>query len=194
MGVIYCYLYPDFADFEVTVALHRLKNAGGKEIVPIADTMAPVKSQSGLFYLPQATIQEADAEAEGILIPGGPIGPGQNALLPLLQAMDGKKKLLAAICFGPQFLARAGILNRHLFTTSCTAEHLASLNVPDFFPRHNEKPERVVRDGHVISAQGPALVDFAAEVCRYFGVYETDEKEHRELWNICDGKKGEFHA
>ncbi len=194
MGVIYCWLYPDFADFEVMVALHRLRNAGGMEIVPLAETLEPVKSQSGLVYLPKEQIDRADPQAEGIILPGGPIRMDQNAVLPLLQAMDEQKKLIAAICFGPQFLARAGILNRHLFTTSCQPEMLEALSVADFFPRQHFRDQRVVRDGHVITAQGPALVDFAAEVCRYFGVYETGEQEYRELWNICDGRKGTQHA
>lgn len=195
MAVIYCYLYPEFADFEVTILLHRLHNAGGMQVITLGEKMEPVKSQSGLVYLPDALLSRARAEdAAGLVIPGGPICNQQNAALPLIRAMDEQGRLLAAICFGPQFLGRAGVLDRHLFTTSCSEETIRHLGVADPFPRQNFRDARVWQDGHVITAQGHAPVDFAAAVCRYFGVYDDPEKEYRELWNICDGKKGKFHA
>mgnify|MGYP003295022062 FL=1 len=193
MKTIYCYIYPDFADFEVTILLHRLRNAGGYKIVTLAETEKPVMSQSGLCYLPDKRISQADAyEAAGLIIPGGPICNEQNAIVPLVQKMDEQGKLLAAICFGPQFLGRAGVLDGHTYTTSCTAETIRQLNVCDPFPRRNFRSARVWQDGHVITAQGHAPVDFAAAVCRYLGVYDDPEKEYRELWKICD--RGEEHA
>ena len=42
MKTIYCYIYPDFADFEVTILVHRLRNAGGYKIVTLAETEEPL--------------------------------------------------------------------------------------------------------------------------------------------------------
>lgn len=193
MKTIYCYIYPDFADFEVTILLHRLRNAGGYKIVSLAEAEEPVMSQSGLRYLPDKRIREAEAnEAAGLIIPGGPICNEQNAIVPLVQKMDEQGKLLAAICFGPQFLGRAGVLDGHTYTTSCSEETIRQLNVCDPFPRCNFRSARVWQDGYVITAQGHAPVDFAAAVYRYLGVYDDPEKEYRELWKICD--RGEEHA
>lgn len=187
MRTIYCYIYPDFADFEVTILLHRLRNAGGCRIVTIAETPEPVTAQSGLRYLPDMLIPEADAsQADALVIPGGPIRNEQNAILPLVRAMDAAGKLLAAICFGPQFLARAGVLNARRFTTSCTPETAARQPGGDPFPRQNFVEGRVVQDGHVITAQGHAPVDFAAAVCRALRVYDDPAREYAELWKICD--------
>ena len=38
MNTILCYIYPDMADFEVVVALHRLRNAGKRRIITVAET------------------------------------------------------------------------------------------------------------------------------------------------------------
>ena len=195
MKTIYCYIYPDFADFEVTILLHRLRNAGGYKIVTLAETEEPVMSQSGLRYLPDLLISEANAEeTAGLIIPGGPICNEQNAIVPLVQKMDEQGKLLAAICFGPQFLGRAGVLDRHLYTTSCSEETILQLGVQDPFPRQHFRQARVVQDGHVITSQGHAPVDFAAQVCRYFGVYRDAAQEYSQLFNICDTEEGSRHA
>jgi putative intracellular protease/amidase len=182
MSSILCYIYPDMADFEVVLALHRLRNAGQRQIITVAETMAPVVSQSGLQYIPDMTIdQAADIDAEALIIPGGPINNDQNAILPLIRRMDAAEKLLCAICFGPQFLGRAGVLDRHAFTTSCTVKHIASQGGADPFPRGHFVNRRVVRDGHVITAQGHAFVDFAQEICRALRVYATPEQEYSAL-------------
>ena len=195
MKTIFVYLYPEMADFEVVIALHRLRNAGGFEIVTISESLDKVQSQSGLWYVPDRRIADARADdAAGLIIPGGPINNEQNAILPLIQEMDSQGKLLAAICFGPQFLGRAGVLDRHLYTTSCSEETILQLGVQDPFPRQNFRLGRVVRDGHVITAQGHAPVDFAAQVCRYFGVYKDAAQEYSQLFNICDTEEGNRHA
>lgn len=182
MNTILCYIYPDMADFEVVVALHRLRNAGKRRIITIADTPDAVVSQSGLRYLPDMTIDAASAlDADALIIPGGPINNDQNAILPLIRRLNTQGKLLAAICFGPQFLARAGVLDGRRFTTSCTPEHIAALGTSDPFPRETQVDRRVVRDGSVITAQGHAFIDFAVEICRYLSVYATPQQEYAEL-------------
>ena len=185
MPCILCYIYPDMADFEVIVALHRLRNAGRRQIITIADTPEEIVSQSGLRYVPDMTVAEAMAlEAEALIIPGGPINNEQNKVLPLIRRMDAQGKWLAAICFGPQFLARAGVLDSRRFTTSCTEAHIEALGVDDPFPRENWVDQRVVQDGHVITAQGHAFVDFAVALCRCLKVYDTSEQEYAELGRI----------
>lgn len=185
MKTVYCYYYPDMADFETVLLLHRLHAAGGRRIVAVAQSMEPVVSQSGLRYLPDLTIAQASADdAEALIIPGGPINNRQNEILPLIQEMDKQHKLIAAICFGPQFLARAGVLSDRAFTTSCTPEHIAALSTEDPFPREGWQMQRVVQDGHIITAQGHAFVDFAMAVCRYLNVYRDEQQLRQELGRI----------
>lgn len=180
MGIILCYIYDEMADFEISLVLHRLKNTGKKQIITVSEDLELKKAQSGLTYLPDRKIEDIceDSEIEGIIIPGGPIRPEQNRICPLVKKLAENGKLVAAICFAPQFLARAGILESYRYTTSCQKEKVEQLGYEDFFPRENGTMSRTVRDRNVITAQGYAFVDFAIEVCRYFSVFESREQEY----------------
>jgi putative intracellular protease/amidase len=183
VGKVLCFLYPEMADFEVTYAIHRLKNIGRKEIVMIGAGMEPLQSQSGFRYLPDVTIAEAlrFEDAEALVIPGGPITASEPLITELIQKLDRERKLLAAICFGPQFLGRAGVLDRHRYTTSCSPERIAGLGVADPFPWPNWVRQRVVRDGHVITALGTAFIDFAFEIFDYLQIFASRD-EMAELY------------
>lgn len=98
--------------------------------------------------------------------------------------MEESGKLVAAICFAPQFLGRAGVLDKHKYTTSCSAEKIKQLGVKDPYNRDNFVAERTVIDGNVITAQGYAFVDFAACVCRYLNIFESEQQEYEQLGRI----------
>lgn len=90
--------------------------------------------------------------------------------------------MLAAICHGPQYLGRAGVLNKRQFTTSCSIERINKLGVEDPFLRENYLDQRVVRDGHVITAHGRAFVDFSFEIFDYLDVYLGMYEEREQLF------------
>jgi putative intracellular protease/amidase len=90
--------------------------------------------------------------------------------------------MLAAICNGPQYLGRAGVLNNRTFTTSCSKERIYHLGAIDPFPRNNYKDKRVVRDGHVITAKGRAFVDFSFEIFEYLNIYNGKHEERNQLF------------
>ncbi|WP_181592543.1 DJ-1/PfpI family protein [Paenibacillus sp. YN15] len=184
MASILCLITEDFADFEITLALHKIRNVGKRRILTVGYDKQAVTSESGLTYLPDVTMAEAMEleDVEGLLIPGGPIREQRNELTALIRKLDGEKKLLAAICNGPQYLGRSGILDKRSFTTSCSAERIGKLGVADPFPRANFLDKRVVRDGHVITAQGRAFVDYAFAVFDYLGIYAGKENEQAQLY------------
>lgn len=185
MGKILCFIYPEMADFEVTLLLHRLRKLGRKEIITVAVSKEPLMSQAGMVYVPHITLTEAlvmdKTDVEALILPGGPIQEQPPGLSELIQQLDRQQKLLAAICFAPQFLGRAGILEGHQFTTSCSEQHIQELGVSDPYPRHRLVKQRVVVDGHVITAEGRAFVDFAYEVCDWLGIFENPEQKHQML-------------
>ncbi|MBQ8800422.1 MAG: DJ-1/PfpI family protein [Lachnospiraceae bacterium] len=174
---ILCYIYNNMADFEISVLLHFLKNIGGYEITAIADDSGVVTAQSGLHCIPDKKIDEIGdlSGYDGLIIPGGPINNNQNEICSVIQRLVFGNKLVAAICFAPQFLGRTGVLNEYTYTTSCTEETIRSLGVEDPFPREGYRDERVVVDRNVITARGHAFVDFAEAVCEYLGVFESEE-------------------
>lgn len=170
MGKILCFIYSDMADFELTLATHIMAMLG-KKVVPIAYDNHPVVSRPGLAYQPAVTVQDAFQldDVDGLIIPGGWNNEQRPELTQLIQKLNSEDKLLAAICAGPQYLARAGVLQGKRYTTTLTAEELAKQNVADPFPRDTFLQQKVVRDGHIVTAVGVAFVDFAIELADYFG-------------------------
>ena len=185
MKNVLCFVSNEMADFEVTLVLHILKAKGNREIVTVGYDLSAVVSQSGLTYLPNCTFKQVFdlPDIEALIIPGGPIRSQQADLTEFILKIHSEKKLVAAICFGPQYLGRAGILDHHRYTTSCSEDTIKSLQVPDPFPRNNYVQERVVRDGNVITAKGGAFVDFAFTVVDYLDVYSGRNKEKQDFYN-----------
>lgn len=117
-------------------------------------------------------------------MPGVPIDNAQNGICETAAKMLDSGKLVAAICFGPQFLGRSGILDRYRYTTSCSAEKIRSLGCDDPFNRENYCFERVVTDRNLITAQGYAFVDFARAVCNYLSIFENTRQEYEQIDRI----------
>ncbi|WP_282939254.1 DJ-1/PfpI family protein [Paenibacillus sp. RC67] len=184
MGQILCFISEDFADFEITLAFHKIKNVGKKEVLCVGYEHDQVVSESGLVYKPNVTLKEAMElkEVEGLVIPGGPIRNQGQELTELIRKLDKEQKLLAAICNGPQYLGRSGILANRKFTTSCSIERIQQLGVDDPFPREHYVEQRAVRDGHVITAKGRAFVDFSFELFDYLNLYEGKRAERDQLF------------
>lgn len=183
---ILCYIYEGMADFEITLLLHRLRGTGKREVVIISENTEPLLAQSGLTYLPEKKIEEISDidEYEALIIPGGPINNEQNAICRIIREMAAKGKLVAAICFAPQFLGRAGLLEEYAYTTSCSEEKIRQLGVKDPMPRENYREERVIRDRNVITAKGYAFVDFAMAVCDYLDIFEDEKMRYEQLGRI----------
>lgn len=186
MGKILCYIYEEMADFEISLLLHRLKNTGKKEIVSISETLETLTAQSGLHYVPDKRIEDVKdiEEFEALIIPGGPIRNEQNAICPIIRGMLEHRKMVAAICFAPQFLGRAGVLGQYLYTTSCSPEKIKQLGCEDPFDRKNYVNARVICDRNVITAQGYAFVDFAEAVCDALHVFESEKQKWEQLGRV----------
>lgn len=188
MSKILCFYYDQFADFEITLACHKFRQVGQREIVGVAYRHEVVQSESGLRFMPDATVQEALAleDVEALLIPGGPIQPPEAGILELIQAGHARGWIIAAICNGPHYLARAGLLGTHVYTTTCTPESAKRAGIADPFPRQNYREERVVADRQLITAKGRAFVDFSMSLFERLGIY-TDEAERLRLWQDIRG-------
>lgn len=186
MKKILCYIYDGTADFEISLLLHRLRNTGNMEIISISENLDILTAQSGLKYIADKTIDELDCldKFEALIIPGGPINNNQNSICKIALEMISLNKLVAAICFAPQFLGRIGILDNFKYTTSCSEEKIKSLGVKDPFNRFNYIESRTVICKNLITAKGYAFVDFSIAVCDYLNIFESDAQKYDQLGRI----------
>jgi len=188
MGKVLLFLYDGMAGFEITLAAHVLNTEKAAKIVPIAYTDT-INSAAEITYRADTTVEEALnlEDVAGLIIPGGFQCDLREELIELIRRLDKAKKLLAAICAGPQYLARAGVLTDRSYTTSLrtwTKEDEERFGGADPFPRETFRPQRVVRDDHIITAYGDAFVDFAVEIFEYFGLFRDDAEREEYLRGI----------
>lgn len=186
MKKILCYIYEGMADFEISLLLHRLKNTGKYEVVSVSEEIKVINAQSGLKYIPDKAIRDIEAPLEyaALIIPGGPINNEQNEICQIAGQMLDGGRLVGAICFAPQFLGRAGLLDEYKYTTSCSEQKIQSLGVKDPFNRKNYLEERCVADRNLITAKGYAFVDFAQQICRYLNIFDNEQCEYEQLGRI----------
>ncbi|MDM5194683.1 DJ-1/PfpI family protein [Bacillus hominis] len=165
MKKILLFVYPTFAEFEITVATALLKNK--YEIITAGLTTELIISETGLRIQPHIDLSEVSVEEyEGILIPGGEEVQlkGAEPLFSIIRQFHEQEKLVAAICAGPYALARAGLLKEISYTATIDYQKL------DCFPVENFVYEEVVQQSHIITAQGHAFVPFGIAIASYFGV------------------------
>ena len=177
--IIYCFIYDEMTDFEITLACHLLDEY---KVKTIAFEKKKIKAMSGMTYIADETVEEAIQNLEnvsGIIIPGGINLELRNELIILLRKLNEDNKMIAAICAGTQYLARCGILDDRMYTTTIDSEILNTYFPElgdDPFPRQNFIPQNVVQDKNIITAVGNAFVDFAAEINEYLYGKESSKE------------------
>ncbi|SHJ49149.1 Putative intracellular protease/amidase [Hathewaya proteolytica DSM 3090] len=179
MKKVLLYLYNNMADFEVTLACDSLSSIDGIELITFAQNKNNVEANSKLKYVPDMTLEETlkIEDIDALIIPGGYERICSDNLVKLIKSLDYKKKLLAAICAAPEFLAKSEVLQGHKFTTSLNKEYYTENNIEDKFQWDNYVDEKAVRDSNIITAKGNAFVEFAAEICDYLGAFQNAEEK-----------------
>ncbi|WP_160680510.1 DJ-1/PfpI family protein [Clostridium sp. C8-1-8] len=174
MSKILCFVYESMADFEITLACHMLGWIPDKRLISIGYEKSPVKASSKLQYMPEITVKEALSldDLDALIIPGGFERTCKPELIELIQKLDKEKKLICAICAAPEFLAKAGILDNHLYTTTLGEDYYKENGLEDQFPRQNYLEQKVVRHENIITAKGRSFIDFGIEILDYFEAFE----------------------
>jgi protein deglycase len=153
-------LYPQFSEYELSVALSVLMQ-GGKPVVTVGINNQPITGESGLTCLPDTTIDEVNSdEIDSLLLTGCmDIGILQNEekLFTFIREMERKVSLIASISSSPYLLAKAGVLKGKKYTVGLTEEAREALGV---FEQEHYSNDRIVQDGKFITAIGSGFLPF----------------------------------
>ena len=184
MKKVLCFLYDTYVDFEIALACYYVNEDANYEMAYISYDANVVLSRAGMKVKPDFTIEETIKlnDIEGLIIPGGHERPFKPELKELIVKLNNHNKLLAAICAGPEFLAKSNVLKTKKYTTTITPEEYKEISEIDPFPRKNYIEKRMVRDGNIITAKGSVFIDFALEIFEWYNLYEYDsEREEAKL-------------
>ncbi|MFX1412076.1 MAG: DJ-1/PfpI family protein [Promethearchaeota archaeon] len=189
MKNILCFIYDGFADFEITLACSVLNEDENHNVIYIAYDRSPVTSAAGMMIMPNKVISEIlyTRDIEGIIIPGGGTKILKPELDKLIKKLNEEEKLIAAICAGPEFLAKVGILNGIKYTTSEEPQNYKEKGEEDPFPRETYIDTRIIQDKNIITAKGFAFTDFALEIWDWFNLFEHESEKEEDKKLLTPG-------
>lgn len=155
-----------FRDEELLEPQAIFTNNGAE--VKIASTKLDLaKGMLGASAKPDLTLNDVKPEEyDACVVVGGMGSPAylwnENKLHAILQHLHNNKKVVAAICLSGAVLAKAGVLKGKKATVWPVPESITALEQGG---AHYRKGEHVVRDGLVVTADGPEVASkFAQEV------------------------------
>lgn len=170
-------VYPEFSLQEVANLISWFRWEYDTKTDIIYTQKEVVVSEEGITVMPVKTCDEFSVDDYDCLILPGCIDTRMamnneklNAFLKSLK--DEKDFVIGAICAGPMFLAKAGLLEGKKYTDSLYIEMREML---EFMEEENFVPAPVVEDGNIVTANGAAFNDFAVHVARKVG-YECKDR------------------
>jgi 4-methyl-5(b-hydroxyethyl)-thiazole monophosphate biosynthesis len=152
-----------------TMAIVDILRRAAVEVYLAGTTEPPVASSRGVKVIPDISIDDI-TDYDAVVLPGGNPGymnlAGDERVLKLVKNAYKEGKYVAAICAAPFVLGKAGIME------GITATHYPGIDVVG--AKYTD--ERVVKDGTIITSQGPGTaIDFALFLVGIFVGMATSE-------------------
>ncbi len=139
--------------------------------VTFSSSDEPVKSEEGFLIIPNKTVDEfAITEYDCLILSGCSdlrVPLRDDKITNFLKTFEGNNDfVIGAICAGPLFLSKAGLLKDKKFINSMYLEMNKKFN---FVNENNIVYQPIVEDGNIITAVGTAYKEFAIQVARKIG-------------------------
>jgi putative intracellular protease/amidase len=152
-------IYPEFTALDMVGPHYMFTNLMGSTTHLVAKTKAPVKSDTGLVFVPSATFDECPRDLDILCVPGGTTGTlaamQDDAVMRFLKDRGARAKYVTSVCTGSLLLGAAGLLEGYRATSHWVTRDLLPIfgAVP--------APGRVVKDRNRITGGGvTAGIDF----------------------------------
>jgi putative intracellular protease/amidase len=131
----------------------------------VAPTMEPVRSCSGFLLVPDYSFESVPDDFAALVLIGGYAWDSHTAqaALPTVRRAFEAGKPVGAICNAVAFLAKQGFLNRNRHTGN-SVEQLKLWGGDRYTNESGFAREQAVRDGHLVTANGSAALEFAREM------------------------------
>lgn len=164
------FLYQDFSEYELSVALTVLQQGGVKtEFVGLSER--PVTGEAGLKVLPDRAITDLNMTSlNALVLPWcSDIGPLKNEkeLFSLIRNAADADIFIAAICSAPFLLAKAGVLDERYYTVGFTKEQRAFTGA---FDEEYFTDAGVVTADNILTAKGAYFIDFGLKLGDLLGL------------------------
>lgn len=158
-------IYPEFTALDMVGPHYMLTNLMGATTHIVAKTKDPVKSDTGLVFVPSATFDDCPKDLDILCIPGGSTGTlnaiRDEATLNFVRDRGSRAKFVSSVCTGSLILGAAGLLDGYRATSHWVAKSL--------LPLFGAIPTdgRVVRDRNRITGGGvTAGLDFGLSLVK----------------------------
>ena len=178
------FVFDGFADQEISLTMAWLGGKGSEYAIETFSTHGqPVTSMSGMKVMPHTSLKMMEpADFDLLLLPGGDKWKeGDNLeIFPLINETIGRKPI-AAVSSATLALADLGLLDNTAHTSNFPGflKHYC----PDYNGEQLYQPIPCVNTGELITANGMAVIEFAYEILRTFGVFDDQKaQEWKELY------------
>lgn len=172
-------LYPQYSEYELSVALSILMQ-GGKPVVTVGGTMEPIRGESGLTCLPDTTVDEINIDEIDSLLLTDCMDifslENEKALVDFIGKIRSQVTTIGSISSSPYLLAKAGVLKGKRYTIGMTEE---DRDKSGMLEKENFSEELVVQDGKVITARGRGFIRFGVCFGRALNL-DFDENWYKE--------------
>jgi putative intracellular protease/amidase len=152
-------VYPGFTALDMVGPHYMLTNLMGATVRVVAATTEPVRSDTGLVFMPDESFATCPADLDILCVPGGTTGTlaamQDAATLAFLADRGGRARYVTSVCTGSLLLGAAGLLRGRRATSHWVTRKLLPLFGAEAVDA------RVVTDGNRITGAGvTAGLDF----------------------------------
>ena len=156
-------IYPGFTALDMVGPHHMLSALMGAKVQIVAKTREPVRADTGLTIVPDASFDDCDTAIDIFCLPGGTSGTlaimRDHASLGFVKHVGGTARLITSVCTGSLILGAAGLLDGYRATSHWVTKPL--LSIFGAIPTEG----RVVHDRNRITGGGvTAGIDFGLTV------------------------------